>query len=257
MNFKGKTVLVTGSSRHTGLGIARIFLNAGATVGINSGNPENVSKAIRDLKEEGFNNTFPAIGDISKENDVRAIIKKTIDLTGRLDVLINNACHLGVGFDIMSTTAEFWDEVMGVNARGVFLCSKYAALEMMKSGPGAIVNISSTCATRALRKRAAYCASKGAVDSFTKAMAIEVAAHGIRVNAIALGYMRTSRWETLSENAVERRRLNVPLGKESDYDDVGELAMFLSSEKSRNITGEIFTLDGGVAAQQYPIDCEV
>lgn len=257
MNFEGKTVVVTGSSRHTGLGIALAFLKAGATVGINSGNPENVSKAIQNLKEEGFEKTFPAIGDVSKETDVRRMFQKAVESTGRIDVLINNACHLGVSFDIMSTTAEFWDEVMAVNARGVFLCSKYAALEMMKSGPGAIVNISSTCATRTLRKRAAYCASKGAVDSLTKAMAVEIAPHGIRVNAIALGYMRTSRWETLSESAIERRRLNVPLGKESDYEDVGELALFLSSEKSRNITGEIFVLDGGVAAQQYPTDCEV
>lgn len=257
MEFKDKTVIVTGSSRHTGLGIAKTFLKDGASVGINSGNPENVAKALEELKAEGFKNAFAAIGDISKEADVKTMMKKTIEVTGRIDVLINNACHLGVGFDFMSTTAEFWDEVMGVNARGVFLCSKYAAAEMMKLGAGAIVNISSTCAVRALRKRSAYCASKGAVDSLTKAMAVEFAPHNIRVNAIALGYMRTSRWETLDASVAERRRLNLPLGREADYEDAGQLAMFLSSEKAKSITGEIFTLDGGADAQLYPVDCEI
>ncbi|OGV35406.1 MAG: hypothetical protein A2020_06650 [Lentisphaerae bacterium GWF2_45_14] len=257
MNFEGKTVLVTGSSRHTGLGIAKTFLKAGATVGINSGNAENVKKAIEELKREDFENAFAVIGDISKEDNVAAMIKKTIERSGRLDVLVNNACHLGVGHDFMSTTAEFWDEVMGVNARGVFLCSRYAAAEMIKLGGGAIVNISSTCAVRALRNRSAYCASKGAVDSLTKAMAIELAPNNIRINAIALGYMRTSRWETLSEDVAERRRLNIPLGKESDYEDAGQLALFLSSSAAGNITGEIFDLDGGAGAQLYPVDCEI
>jgi 3-oxoacyl-[acyl-carrier protein] reductase len=257
MEFKGKTVLVTGSSRHTGFGIAKTFLKAGASVGINSGNLENVAKALEELKAEGFENAFAATGDISKEATVAEMIKKAVDITGRLDVLVNNACHLGVGYDFMSTSAEFWDEVMGVNAKGVFLCSKHAAAEMIKLGGGAIVNISSTCAVRALRKRSAYCASKGAVDSLTKAMAVELSVHNIRVNAIALGYMRTSRWESLAENVAERRRLNVPLGREADYEDAGQLAMFLTSGKAKNITGEIFTLDGGADAQLYPIDCEV
>ena len=257
MNFEGKTVLVTGSSRHTGLGIAKAFLNAGAKVGINSGNPENVAKALEELEKEGFRNAFAAVGDISKKDDVVAMIKKIVDAAGRLDVLVNNACHLGVGYDFMSTPVEFWDDVMGVNARGTFLCSQSAAKEMMKIGDGAIINISSTCAVRALRKRSVYCASKGAVDSLTKAMAIELAPEKIRVNAIALGYMRTSRWETLAESVTERRRLNVPLGRASDYEDVGQLALFLASPGAGNITGEIFDLDGGAGAQLYPVDCEI
>jgi len=253
LDFTGKTVLVTGSSRHTGMGIARAFLKSGARVGINSPNPENVAKAIQELKAEGLENTVDAAANIADEAQVEAMFERI----GAVDLLVNNACHLGVGHGVLDTSAAFWDEVMGVNARGYFLCSKAAALRMRERGGGCIVNISSTCSMRILRNRAAYCASKGAVDALTRCMAVELIPYNIRVNAIALGYVHTSRWEGISDNDATRRRANIPSGREVDYDEVAATIMFLASPGAKNIVGDVITLDGGVDAQLLPKDCEV
>jgi len=253
MDFTGRIVLVTGSSRHTGLGIARAFLKAGARVGINSANRENVAKAIRELRAEGLGNTVDATADIADEAQVEAMFERL----GDVDLLVNNACHLGVGHSVLEMSAAFWDEVMGVNARGYFLCSRAAALRMRARGGGCIVNITSTCSMRALRNRAAYCASKGAVDALTRCLALELTPYNIRVNAIALGYVHTSRWESLPAAAAARRRVNIPSGREVGYDDVAATIMFLASPGASNIVGEIITLDGGVDAQLYPKDCEI
>ena len=253
MDFTGKTVLVTGSSRHTGMGIARAFLKAGARVGINSSSRENVTRAIRELEAEGLGNTVDAAGNIADEIQVEAMFERL----GRVDLLVNNACHLGIGHGFLEMPAAFWDEVMGVNARGYFLCSRAAALRMRPRGGGCIVNITSTCSMHALRNRAAYCASKGAVDALTRCMAVELIPYNIRVNAIALGYVHTTRWESLPETAAARRRANIPSGREVEYDDVAASIMFLAGPGAGNIVGEVITLDGGVEAQLYPKDCEI
>ena len=252
-DFTDKTVLVTGSSRHTGMGIARAFLKAGARVGINSPSAENVSKAIEELKAEGLANTVDSTANIADEAEVDAMFERI----GRIDLLVNNACHLGVGHSVLDTSAAFWDEVMGVNARGYFLCSKAAALRMREHGGGCIVNISSTCSSRILRNRAAYCASKGAIDALTRCMAVELIPHNIRVNAIALGYVHTSRWESLSDHDAARRRANIPSGREVDPDEVAATIMFLASPGAKNLVGDIIVLDGGGHAQLFPKDCEV
>ena len=252
-DFTDKTVLVTGSSRHTGMGIARAVLKAGARVGINSPSAENVSKAIEDLNGEGLANTVDATANIADEAQVEAMFERI----GRVDLLVNNACHLGVGHSVLETPAAFWDEVMGVNARGYFLCSKAAALRMREHGGGCIVNISSTCSTRVLRNRAAYCASKGAVDALTRCMAVELIPYDIRVNAIALGYVHTTRWDAISDKDAARRRTNIPSGREVDYDELAATIMFLASPGAKNIVGEILILDGGCTAQLFPKDCEV
>ena len=254
MDFTGKTVLVTGSSRHTGMGIARAFLKAGARVGINSPSPENVARAIQELKAEGLGNTVDATADIADEAQVEAMFGRVGD---DLSLLVNNACHLGVGHSVLDMPAAFWDEVMGVNARGYFLCSRAAALRMRPNGGGCIVNISSTCSMRALRNRAAYCASKGAVDALTRCMAIELIQYNIRVNAIALGYVHTTRWDGISDADAVRRRANIPSGREIDYDDVAATIMFLAGPGGKSLVGDVITLDGGCAAQLYPKHCEV
>lgn len=253
MDFAGKTVLVTGSSRHTGLGIARVLLKAGARVGINSPTAENVARAMKELKNEGLDNTVDATANVADEAQVEALFEQL----GDVDLLVNNACHLGVGHSFLDTPAAFWDEVMGVNARGYFLCSRAAALGMRRKGGGCIVNISSTCATRALRNRAAYCASKGAVDALTRCMAIELSPCNIRVNAIALGYVHTTRWDSITDATAVRRRANIPSGHEVTAEEVADLIMFLAGPGGGNIVGDIITLDGGGAAQLYSKDCEI
>jgi len=253
-DYTGKTVLVTGSSRHTGLGIARELLKAGARVGINSPSAENVAKAIKELKDEGLTNTVDATGNIADQVQVKALFERLGD---KVDLLVNNACHLGLGPSVLDTTVEFWDEVMGVNARGTLLCAQEAARRMKANGGGAIVNISSTCAVHSLRNRAAYCASKGAVNSLTRCLAVELIQYNIHVNAIALGYVRTTRWESIGDAAAQRRRANIPSGQEILAEEVASAIMFLASPGANNIVGHIIDLDGGVESQTYPKDCEI
>ncbi|MDD2708843.1 MAG: SDR family NAD(P)-dependent oxidoreductase [Verrucomicrobiae bacterium] len=255
--FRDKAVLVTGSTRHLGLDIARAFLREGAAVSINSGNPENVAKTVAQLREEGFNAVYPAVADLADEQQVKTMVESFAGVCHGLDVLVNNACHLGVEGNFLSSSPSFWDQVLAVNARGCFLCSLFAARRMKESGGGAIVNVSSNTAARPLRNRTAYCASKGAVESLTRAMALDLAPYHIRVNAVVPGYIRTSRWENLSAGDIVRRRANVPLGSESGGEDIAQAVLFLAGDRARCITGAQLVVDGGASSQLLPPDCEV
>ena len=255
--LEGKVVLVTGSTRHLGYGIARSLLRDGAKVYINSPSPENVARALEELHGEGLSLATDGTADVSDAAAVAALFEKINREDGRIDLLVNNACHLGVGDDFLENSVEFWDTVMGVNARGYFLCSQQAARMMKVGGGGTIVHMSSNTSLRAIRGRSAYIASKGAINALTRAMAVDLAPHGIRVTAIALGYVHTTRWDELSDDDTARRRLNIPLGQEIEAGDVVGLVRLLAGEGGRLLTGDVITLDGGVCAQLLPKDCEV
>jgi len=255
--LEGKVVLVTGSTRHLGFGIARALLRDGAKVYINSPSVENVARAVEELHGEGLPLATGGTADVSDTASVAALFEKIRLEDSRIDLLVNNACHLGLGDDFLENSAEFWDTVMGVNARGYFLCSQQAARMMKAAGGGTIVHMSSNTSLRAIRRRSAYIASKGAINALTRAMAVDLAPHHIRVNAVALGYVHTTRWDELSEADTSRRRLNIPLGHEIEAEDVASLIRLLSGEGGRLLSGEVITLDGGTCAQLLPPDCEV
>lgn len=256
-SLAGKIVLVTGSTRHLGYGLARSFLLDGAKVYINSASPENTLRAVTALHNEGLSLATPGVADVSDATSVEALFNKIAEQDGRIDLLVNNACHLGLGDNFLENSVEFWDAVMEVNARGYFLCSQQAARMMKSQGGGVIVHMSSNTAQQAIRGRSAYIASKGAIDALTRAMAVDLAPSRIRVNALALGYVHTSRWEELSGSEIERRRRNIPLGREIDSSDVAAVVRCLAGDGGRLFTGEVITLDGGACAQLLPLDCEV
>jgi 3-oxoacyl-[acyl-carrier protein] reductase len=190
---------------------------------------------------------------VSNEEEVVAMIASIRERAGTLDILVNNACNLGLGYRFLDTPAEFFDSVMAVNARGYFLCAREAARLMIETAtPGAIVNIGSITATRTMRDRLCYIASKGAVESMTRAMAVELADVGIRVNAVLPGYIHTDRWETMPEEAARERRANVPLGKEAYPKDIGHAVAFLASEAAECITGALLPITGGKDVQMLP-----
>lgn len=258
--FEGKNVLVTGSARNTGLGIARVFGRYGATVFVHGRSAEQVEQVVeslnRDASVEG-ERYLPVAADVANDADVASIFSTIEEQVGGLDVLVNNACHLGLGYRFLEMPIDFFDEVLAVNLRGYALCAQLAAKQMIARGGGAIVNIGSNTAERALGDRTAYIASKGGVGSLTRAIAVELAEYKIRVNCVVPGYIYTERWDTLSEEIKQRRWKNVPLGKESSPEDIGEAVAFLASSKAGNITGSSLLVSGGIDVQLVPPDCAV
>ena len=253
MQFEGKRVLVTGSSRNTGLGIAERFARAGAVVVINGRAPDGVARAAQQVREATGAAVVEAPADLSTRAGVEALFDVVRRQPGGLDVLVNNAAHLGVGPDFVDVPDDMLQAVFAVNVLGYYRCGQAAARMMIEGGVrGAIVNISSNTSERALPGRSAYVASKGAIDALTRAMAIDLAPHGIRVNAVAPGYILTDRWEGLDADTAARRKQSVPLGEPATAEDVAEAVLYLASEAAGNITGARLVVDGGVAAQFMP-----
>jgi NAD(P)-dependent dehydrogenase (short-subunit alcohol dehydrogenase family) len=257
MQFEGKRVLVTGSSRNTGLGIAERFARAGAFVVANGRDPENVARAARQIREATGAAVLEAPADLSTRDGVAALFETVRRGAGGLDVLVNNAVHLGVGPEFADVPDDMVEGVFALNVLGYYRCGQEAARMMIESGVrGAIVNISSNTSERAPRGRSAYVASKGAIDALTRAMAVDLAPYGIRVNTVAPGYIVTDRWDDLDPDAAARRRQNIPLGEPATAGDVADAVMYLASEAAANVTGARLVVDGGVSAQFMPADMQ-
>lgn len=257
MDFSSKTVLITGSTRNTGLGIAKRFARLGATVVVNGTTTEAVTEAADQVRQVATCPVIEAAGRIDVPDDVESIFRTVEQASPRLDVLISNAVVQGVGYEFQETPEDLFDQVMSVNVKGLFMVAQRAARMMIARGGGAIVNIGSNVAGRAIRQRTAYVASKAAVEGLTRAMAIDLAPYQIRVNCVAAGYIHTERWDTLDPAHAERRRKNVPLGQEAQADDIAQAAAFLASDAARNITGTRIDVDGGCTAQHMPIDADL
>lgn len=258
--FEGKNVLVTGSTRNTGLGIAQVFGQYGATVVIHGRSAEQAEQVADTLNREAAGKGgryLPIGGDVADEASMAHAFDFIERETGGLDALVNNACHLGLGHRFLEMPMTFFDEVLHVNLRGYALCAQLAARQMIKRGGGAIVNIGSNTAQRALADRSAYIASKGGIESLTRAIALELAEHHVRVNCVVPGYIHTERWDVLPDETRQRRWRNVPLGRESSPQDIGEAAAFLASARAANITGASLLVSGGIDAQLVPPDCAV
>ncbi len=255
--FNRKTVLVTGAGQNTGLGIATLFAKAGAKVFLNDVTHELVEGALTALRRRGLRKVIGIPADISVPEQVEAMFDVVKTSTKRLDVLVNNAAHLGVGPDMLDVKLSFFEAVVAVNLVGTFHVSQQAARLMKKSGGGCIVNIASNVSKRAIRKRTAYLASKGAIDAMTLSMALDLAPHRIRVNSVAPGYIHSDRWRKLDPAHAARRRANIPLGIEAFPEDIGHAVLFLASSDAANITGARLLVDGGCSAQHMPADVDL
>ena len=258
MRFDGKRVLITGSSRNTGYGIALRFAEEGAAVVVNGTDPATVAEAAGRIRQETGRSVVAAPADLSTLEGVQALFAAVRRELGGLDVLVNNAVHLGVGPTFVEVPDEMLEAVFQVNVFGYYRCAQAAARLMIAQGVrGAIVNVSSNTADRPVRKRTAYCASKGAIDALTRAMAVDLAPHGIRVNTVAPGYIWTERWEHIGPQVEARRRTNVPLGEPASASDVAEASLYLASPAAGNLTGSRIIVDGGSSVQLYPADVDM
>jgi NAD(P)-dependent dehydrogenase (short-subunit alcohol dehydrogenase family) len=246
----GKVAIVTGAgSRAEGIGNGRaaaiLFAREGAKVLAVDQNRGAADATVGTIKSEGGEAAALA-GDVTRADDCRAMVDEAVRRWGRLDILDNNVGIEGRG-TLVETDEAQWEKVMRVNVLGMMLTSKHAIPAMIRTGGGAIVNISSISALRP-RGLTPYSVSKGAVIALTRAMAIDHAAQGIRVNCIAPGPVYTPMVYAagMSEDQRERRRRASPLGIEGTGWDIGHAALFLVSDEARYITGVVLPVDGGV-----------
>ena len=264
--FKGKVVLVTGGSRNTGLDIVERFVREGAKVYMCGSSAESTARGAEMLKARAAAAGRPPYHVISQTCDISdaAQVKALFDTiereSGRLDILVNNAANQGIGHGgPLEMDAARFHEVFNVNVIGGFQVTQMACNRffMKQETRGVVVFLSSNTAMRAIRSRTAYCASKGAINSMVRSLALDLAPFGIRVNACAPGYIYTERWDVLDPAKAARRRLNCPLRKEAKGSDIANVVAFLASDDSANMTGEIVTCDAGCTCQHMPEDVDV
>lgn len=240
MKLKNKTAIVTGSGQGIGLGIALRLAKEGCNVVVSDINAEACNKAVEEISKLGAKARAVAC-NVADKTDVDNLIATVVKEFGKLDILVNNAgIYPFKAFKDM--TEEDWDKVMGVNLKGVFLCSQAAADVM---GEGAkIINISSIAGRVAFSGLVHYCASKGGVNSFTRALALELASRKISVNAVAPGAIETP-GAKMSDEMKQGTLGLIPWGRIGKAEDIAGAVVFLASDGSDYVTGQIITVDGG------------
>src|SRR5690554_5521983 len=256
-DFRNKTVLVTGAVRNTGLAIAEAFARQGAVVVLNGRNPQDVQREAKRLSDVHGVRVVEGCADITVSEAVDDMFDMIDSEFGRLDVLVNNAIVQGLGYSFVDTPLEFLEGILRTNVVGTFHCSQRAASMMIRAGHGSIVNIGSNTFMRVIRNRSAYVASKGAIDSLTRAMAIELGPQGVRVNSVVAGYIHSDRWADLPDADAQRRRKNVPTGHEATGSAIADAVLYLASDAASAVNGASLVADGGVSAQLLPPDCDV
>jgi NAD(P)-dependent dehydrogenase (short-subunit alcohol dehydrogenase family) len=249
--LEGKTAIVTGGGQGIGRAICEVFAREGATVWVPDFFADR-AKATADAINAAGGKAFSDQVDVSKEDSVKAMLDRAVAKLGRVDILVNNA---GVEClkSIEDLTVEDFDRLMGVNVRGVFLCSKHIIPHFKKNGKGNIINMGSSAGYIGAPFQSAYCASKGAVHQFTKALAVECTQANIKVNAIAPGGVQTPMLDYL---ATEFNKKGVDimafgsnqLGGWSRPEDIAHMALYLASDESRSVHGAALLIDGGLTA---------
>ncbi len=244
MYEKYKNAVVTGAARGIGAGIARKLAAAGLNVVVSDVLEAEAQKVAEELSATGIT-SFAVKANVANKEDAEHLVKTTIEKLGSIDFLINNA---GITRDNLSVrmSEEEWDLVIDVNLKGTFLCSHFAAKEMMKKRFGRIVNMASVSGILGTPGQANYASSKAGVIALTKTFARELGKRNITVNAIAPGYVITEMTEQLPEKVKADYIANIPLGRGGTVDDIAEAVSFLISPAASYITGTVMNVSGGL-----------
>jgi 3-oxoacyl-[acyl-carrier protein] reductase len=245
MQLKDKTAIVTGGSRGIGRAIALQLASKGASIAVNyTSNKESADRVVAEIEELGAA-AMAIKADVSNSEEVENLVKEVLNKFGRIDILINNA---GVTRDnlLFRMTEKEFDEVLGVNLKGAFNCIKAVSRVMIKQRSGKIVNVSSVVGIIGNAGQSNYAAAKAGLIGFTKAAAKELAKRGITVNAVAPGFIETDMTSRLPEKVKEAFIKEIPMSRPGKPEDVAKAVLFLTSEYSDYITGQVINIDGGM-----------
>jgi NAD(P)-dependent dehydrogenase (short-subunit alcohol dehydrogenase family) len=252
MKLLGRSAIITGGTSGIGRATGLLFAREGAKV-VLVGRDESKGKvSLEEIRKEGGEAVFVR-ADVSKSVEVKKIVERTIQAYGRIDILFNNAGVNPLG-TAQSTSEKVWDDVIGINLTGIFLCCKYVIPYMLKQGGGVIINTGSVNSFMAWENEVAYDASKGGVLMFTKATALDFAKNNIRVNCICPGLIITplvrKLWDELPDpkRAEEQMVKNHPMNRAGLPEEVAKVALFLASDDSSFVTGAAVPVDGGILA---------
>lgn len=245
--------MVTGAASGIGLACARAFADAGANVALVDINADKNKAVAGALAAEASAGAIGIAADVANENDCAAVVAAATARYGRIDALVNNAGIVAPGTILDLRSADF-ERVLAVNLRGPFLLTQLVARDMIaRDIKGSIVNITSVNAVLAMPNHAAYVTSKGGLQQLTKASALALAEHGIRVNAIGPGSIMTDLLKTvMTDDAVRRTILSrTPLGRVGEAEEIAAIALFLASDLASYVTGQTIYADGGRLALNY------
>jgi NAD(P)-dependent dehydrogenase (short-subunit alcohol dehydrogenase family) len=254
--FVGKVVIVTGAGRGIGRAVAERFGSEGAHVVANDigAHVEDVGQAIRDAGGSALG----VVADVSQKTEVDRLFDTAVDQFGDVHVLVNNAGLVNESRHFLEGDEAWWERVLDTNLKSVFLCAHRAAWLMARRAGGSIISMSSGGATRAHRGNVAYDASKGGIEAFTRAAAIDLAPYAIRVNAVAPGSIRTG---PMTDDEGRIRGQTIPLGRIGQPEEIAAAVAFLASDDARYMTGQTIVVDGGLLSQQrspqvdiFPLD---
>lgn len=243
---ENKVALVTGASRGIGRAIAVKLAESGYDVAVNYNSNEEEAKKVADIITGLGRRAVTVKANAGDRNDVNAMFRTVVKELGHIDVLVNNAGVVDDAFLLM-LTPDSLDRSLNINVKGYFYCAQAATLKMFKAKKGAIINISSVSSMMALPGQSVYAATKGAVNSMTATLARELAPYGIRVNAIAPGFIATDMVAHLPEDKMKEYLTQIPLGRLGKVEEVAELAAFLASDEASYITGQTLVIDGGLS----------
>lgn len=256
MRLEGKSAIVTGSARGIGKAVAMMFAEQGADVLVNTRNDESLAKIYAEVKEIAQAKVCAFKADVGYENEVNAMFDSAIENFGKVDIIVNNAA-IAYSRPFIAYDKPWWDEMLRVNLNSVYFTSNRAVKEMIKrKNKGSIINFSSIGATKSHRQAVAYDTCKGAIETFTRSVALEAAPWDIRLNAISpasiLGY-----YVRKIDNEVALKRdpndFQTPITRQGTPEDVAYLCTFLGSDESSYITGQVIAIDGGLGIQARPV----
>ncbi|ERP38701.1 3-oxoacyl-(acyl-carrier-protein) reductase [Chitinivibrio alkaliphilus ACht1] len=246
IDLTGKSALITGSARGIGRSIAEKLAAAGAKIGINDINAEAAAETAEQIAAQYGVETWSIQADVSSEADVKTMIQGFVETFGGIDILVNNAGITKDGLSLRMKESD-WDAVLNINLKSAFLCSRTAARKMLKAKQGSIINISSVVGVTGNAGQVNYSAAKAGMLGLTKSLAKEYAGKAVRVNAVAPGFIKSAMTDKLSPEVISQYEEAIPLKELGDPEDIAHAVLFLSSDLSSYITGQVMGVNGGMA----------